>query len=138
MRHYLIIIEKGDTSYGAYVPDLPGCVAVGDTRADVERDIRDAIALHLEGLARDSEPIPTPTSMAIYLDVPSYRSRRLTTSRSPSRPHMLPAGRSQPRSPLAAATVPRPHGPLRLPGVAGETVKNRPSRWRIRHWRNER
>jgi predicted RNase H-like HicB family nuclease len=70
MRHYLVIIEKGDTSYGAYVPDLPGCVAVGDTHTDVERDIRDAIALHLDGLARDGEPIPAPTSTAIYLDVP--------------------------------------------------------------------
>lgn len=71
MRHYLIIIEKGDSSYGAYVPDLPGCAAVGDTRADAKRAIHDAIALHLEGLARDGEPIPAPASTAIYLDVPS-------------------------------------------------------------------
>ena len=71
MHYYRIIVEKGETSYGAYVPDLPGCVAVGDTREDVERDIRDAIALHLDGLARDGEPIPTPTSTAVYLDVPA-------------------------------------------------------------------
>lgn len=63
MPHYriLIIIEGGESSYGAYVPDLPGCVAVGDTRADVARDIRDAMAPHLEGwLAAAASQSPYP------------------------------------------------------------------------------
>ncbi len=59
---YLVIIEQGPASYGAYVPDLPGCVAVGDTRAEVEALIRDAITLHVEGLRECGLPVPEPTS----------------------------------------------------------------------------
>ena len=66
---YAIVIEKGPTSYGAYVPDLPGCVAVGKTRAEAERLIKDAIAFHLEGLKRDGEPIPKPAAKVEYLEV---------------------------------------------------------------------
>jgi predicted RNase H-like HicB family nuclease len=61
---YLVIYEKGDAGYGAYVPDLPGCVAVGKTRHRVERLIRGAIAMHLESLREYGEPIPEPTSSA--------------------------------------------------------------------------
>jgi predicted RNase H-like HicB family nuclease len=61
---YLVIYEKGDAGYGAYVPDLPGCVAVGKTRRRVERLIRGAIAMHLESLREYGEPIPEPTSSA--------------------------------------------------------------------------
>lgn len=59
---YLVIIEQGPASFGAYVPDLPGCVAVGDTRAEVEALIRDAITLHVEGLREGGLPVPEPTS----------------------------------------------------------------------------
>ncbi len=61
---YLVIIEPGDTSVGAYVPDLPGCVAVGETEEDVLRLIREAIAMHLEGLKEQGLPIPQPRSHA--------------------------------------------------------------------------
>lgn len=65
---YAVIFEKGDTSYGAYVPDLPGCVAVGDSLEDVKRLIREAIAFHLEGLREEGMPIPEPTTVAEYVE----------------------------------------------------------------------
>jgi predicted RNase H-like HicB family nuclease len=65
---YAVIFEKGDTSYGAYVPDLPGCVAVGDSLEDVKGLIREAIAFHLEGLREESMPIPQPTTVAEYVE----------------------------------------------------------------------
>lgn len=62
---YSVVIEKGETSYGAYVPDLPGCVAVGDSAEEVSRLIGEAIEFHIEGLLEDGEPVPEPTSRAI-------------------------------------------------------------------------
>ncbi len=59
---YVVIVEKGETSYGAYVPDLPGCVAVGEARAELMQLIREAIEFHLEGLREDGRPVPAPTS----------------------------------------------------------------------------
>ena len=64
---YLVVIEKGPKSYGAYVPDLPGCVAVGDSRAEVKRLIREAIEMHLELLRESGQPIPKPQSGAEYV-----------------------------------------------------------------------
>jgi len=58
----VVIIEKGKTSYGAYVPDLPGCVAVGETREEALVLIREAIEFHLEGLREDGLITPTPSS----------------------------------------------------------------------------
>lgn len=58
---YAVVIEKGDTSYGAYVPDLPGCVAVGETLEEVETLIKEAIEFHLEGMQEEGFPIPVPT-----------------------------------------------------------------------------
>ena len=69
MYRYLVIFEQGPTSWGAYVPDLPGCVAVGDTRAEVERDIRTALALHLQGMLDDHDPIPPATSSGEVVEV---------------------------------------------------------------------
>jgi predicted RNase H-like HicB family nuclease len=66
---YTVIIEKGPTSYGAYVPDLPGCVAVGATREEVEELIKGAIEMHLEGMREDGDPIPEPTTQAALVDV---------------------------------------------------------------------
>ncbi len=67
---YTVIIEKQpDTDWGAYLPDLPGCVAVGETREEVQRLIREAIALHLAGMREDGEPIPEPSSIAIVVEV---------------------------------------------------------------------
>lgn len=66
---YLVVVEKGPTSYGAYVPDLPGCVAVGDTKDEVLTLIREAIEFHLEGMAQDGEPIPPATSTSELVEV---------------------------------------------------------------------
>ena len=69
MYRFLVIIEKGSNSYGAYSPDLPGCVAVGDTREEVEKNMREAIKMHIQGMIEDQEPIPLPQSTAEYMDV---------------------------------------------------------------------
>ena len=66
---YGIVIEKGETSYGAYVPDLPGCVAVGETQAEVEALIREAIQFHIEGLREEGLPVPEPMSSFEYVEV---------------------------------------------------------------------
>lgn len=68
---YAIIIEKSESGFGAYVPDLPGCVAVGETEDEVRVLIREAIEFHLEGLQEDGLPIPSPSSRVEYIDVPS-------------------------------------------------------------------
>lgn len=68
---YAIVIEKGDTSYGAYVLDLPGCVAAGETREEVLLLIREAIEFHLEGLREDGDPIPEPSPELDYVEVQS-------------------------------------------------------------------
>ena len=65
---YTVLIEKGPTSYGAYVPDLPGCVAVAETREEVETLIQGAIAMHLQGMREDGEPIPVPTVTAAVVE----------------------------------------------------------------------
>ena len=65
---YAIVIEKADGNYSAYVPDLPGCVATGDTVQAVEGEIRDAIRFHIEGLKADGLPVPAPTSIADYVE----------------------------------------------------------------------
>jgi len=59
---YVVVIEKGVTNYGAYVPDLPGCVAVGDTMDQVEERIRGAIAFHIRGMREDGIEIPQPSA----------------------------------------------------------------------------
>ena len=59
---YLVVIERGPTSFGAYVPDLPGCVAAGESRQEVERLIHDAIEFHLEDLRASGQPVPEPAS----------------------------------------------------------------------------
>lgn len=65
---YAVVIEQSSNGYSAYVPDLPGCIAAGDTLEEVGRLIRDAIALHLEGLHADGLPIPVPTSSVDYIE----------------------------------------------------------------------
>jgi predicted RNase H-like HicB family nuclease len=66
---YAVVIEKAATNYSAYVPDLPGCVATGNTTEEVEAQIRDAIAFHLEGLREDGLPIPAAVSQVEYVDI---------------------------------------------------------------------
>jgi predicted RNase H-like HicB family nuclease len=65
---YAVVIEKANGNFSAYVPDLPGCVATGETVHDVEREIRDAIRFHIEGLRQDGLPVPQPTSIADYVE----------------------------------------------------------------------
>jgi predicted RNase H-like HicB family nuclease len=65
---YLIVIERADDGgYGAWAPDLPGCVALGETVEDCERHMREAIAFHLEGLRQQGEPVPAPTAVAAVM-----------------------------------------------------------------------
>jgi predicted RNase H-like HicB family nuclease len=66
---YAIVVEKGPTSYGAYVPDLPGCVAAAETRDEVLRLIREAIEFHIEEMREDGLEVPEPLSSAEYVEV---------------------------------------------------------------------
>ena len=66
---YLVVVEKGVTSYGAHVPDLPGCIAAGETKEEVLTLIREAIELHLEDLKQDGQPIPAPASTSELVEV---------------------------------------------------------------------
>ena len=68
---YAIVIEKGERNYSAYVLDLPGCVATGDTLEDVESEIRAAIEFHIEGMVEDGATIPPPSSLVTYVEVPA-------------------------------------------------------------------
>ena len=65
---YAVVIEKADGNFSAYVPDLPGCVATGETVAVVEKEIRDAIRFHIEGLRADGLAVPEPTCIAEYIE----------------------------------------------------------------------
>jgi predicted RNase H-like HicB family nuclease len=65
---FAVVIEKAESNYSAYVPDLPGCVATGATVEEVEREIRDAIRFHIDGLREDGLPVPQPTSIAEYVE----------------------------------------------------------------------
>ncbi len=66
---YAIVIENAGSNYSAYVPDLPGCVATGDTVEATEQAIREAIEFHLEGMREDGNPIPPPSSRVEYVEV---------------------------------------------------------------------
>jgi len=69
MKEYTVIFERGERSWGAYVPDLPVCVAVAETREEVEKLIREAIELHIEDLRLKGEPIPDPSHFAVSITV---------------------------------------------------------------------
>ena len=68
---YLIIVEKTATGYSAYSPDLPGCVSTGDTQAEVEEAMHEAIEFHLDGLREDGRGGPSPTSYSTYVEIPA-------------------------------------------------------------------
>ncbi|MGD9510051.1 MAG: type II toxin-antitoxin system HicB family antitoxin [Geminicoccaceae bacterium] len=65
---YAIVIEKAESNYSAYVPDLPGCIATGATVAEVEQEIRAAIRFHIDGLEEDGLPVPEPRSVVEYVE----------------------------------------------------------------------
>ena len=66
---YAVVIEKAEGNYSAYVPDLPGCVATGATIEEVENEIREAIAFHIEGMREDGVTVPAPTSHVEYIEL---------------------------------------------------------------------
>lgn len=65
---YAIVIERATNNYSAYVPDLPGCIATGDTVEETEAEIRAAIRFHLDGLREDGIPIPNPSTLCEYIE----------------------------------------------------------------------
>jgi len=65
---YAVVIEKADRNFSAYIPDLPGCIATGDTHEEVEQLIREAAQFHIEGLREDGLPVPEPMSKLAYID----------------------------------------------------------------------
>lgn len=69
MRKYAIVIEQGEHNLSAYVPDLPGCITTGRSGEEIERNIREAIELHLDGLREDGEPVPEPHTEVIYVEL---------------------------------------------------------------------
>lgn len=71
MKKYLIVAEKTETGYSAFSPDLPGCVATGRTRAELETSMREAVLFHLDGLREDHEAIPAPHSYCTVCEVPA-------------------------------------------------------------------
>ncbi len=69
MKKYLIVFEKTANNFSAYLPDLPGCIATGKTRLEVGKNIRDSIALHLQGMKEDGDSLPEPTSYMELIEV---------------------------------------------------------------------
>jgi predicted RNase H-like HicB family nuclease len=66
---YMVVIEKGESSFGAHVPDLPRCIAVGKSRKEVLRLIKEAIELHIEALLESGEKVPSPSSVSEYIEI---------------------------------------------------------------------
>jgi predicted RNase H-like HicB family nuclease len=71
MKRYLIVVEETDTGYSAYSPDLPGCVATGGSRDEIEQNIREAMLFHVEGLLEEGEALPDPHSYSSYIQIPA-------------------------------------------------------------------
>ncbi len=69
MMRYMVVVERGQTSWGAHVPDLPGCIAVGETRAEAMQLIREAIEFHIESLREDGLAVPSPSSEGEFVEV---------------------------------------------------------------------
>jgi predicted RNase H-like HicB family nuclease len=69
MHRFLVVIEQADGNYSAYSPDLPGCVATGKDKKEVEKNIREAIEMHIQGLIEDDQPVPPSESIAEYITI---------------------------------------------------------------------
>jgi predicted RNase H-like HicB family nuclease len=69
VKKYAIVIEHGKNNLSAYVPDIPECITTGKTVEEIERNIREAVELHLEGLREDGEPIPEPHTAVAYVEL---------------------------------------------------------------------
>jgi predicted RNase H-like HicB family nuclease len=81
---YAVIFEKGERNWSAYVPDLPGCVATGATRAETARNIDGAIVLHIHGLREDGLAVPKPSTAVAYSRPPLGRQPRSTPDKVPA------------------------------------------------------
>jgi len=68
VRRYAVVIEKTENGYGAYVPDLPGCIAAGDTYTETEQLIREAIPFHIQGMVEHGDPVPEPSTSVEFVD----------------------------------------------------------------------
>lgn len=68
MYKYLVIFERAGENYSAYSPDVPGCIATGKTRDEVEKNIKEAISFHIDGLVKDGSPLPEPASFTEYVE----------------------------------------------------------------------
>lgn len=66
---YLVVLEPTPSGFSAFSPDLPGCIATGDTREEVEREIAEAIAFHLDGLREEGLPVPVPHTHSTYVEI---------------------------------------------------------------------
>jgi predicted RNase H-like HicB family nuclease len=71
MKRFAVVIEKTGTGFSAYVPDLPGCISTGGSVEETERNIREAIAFHIDGMRQDGEEIPEPSTIASYVELPA-------------------------------------------------------------------
>jgi predicted RNase H-like HicB family nuclease len=69
MKKYLVVVEQTPTGFSAYSPDLPGCIATGSSQDEVEREMREAIQFHIEGLRIEGQPVPEPRSYPAFCDV---------------------------------------------------------------------
>ena len=98
---YLIVIEKSETGYSAYSPDLPGCVSTGATPEETEANMKEAIELHIEGLKEEGLSIPKPSSLSSYVEVAAYPPQRMRALSG--RPTAVTLGRSC--GPLAAQNI---------------------------------
>ena len=85
MNHYLLILERGETSWGAYAPDIPGCIAVEDTRQKVQKLFQDAVQEHLDWMQRDGDPIPAPQAETemVTITLSGHAPRRYLTILQP-------------------------------------------------------
>lgn len=71
MKKYLIVIERTDSGYSTYSPDLPGCVSTGKSREEAERNMREAIEFHVDGLRQEGYPVPEPQTTSSYIELPA-------------------------------------------------------------------
>jgi predicted RNase H-like HicB family nuclease len=71
MKKYLIVIEKTDSGYSSYSPDLPGCVSTGMSREEAEKNMREAIEFHVDGLRQEGYPVPEPQATSSYVELPA-------------------------------------------------------------------
>jgi len=130
---YAVVIERGENNYSAYVPDLPGCVSVGDTLDEVKSEIRKAIAFHLDGMREDGLPILPPRTRAEYVDIaaPEQDERVKTRDRGTKGRsrividgHGINPSTPPPRPTFAHRTSAKPSGsppkPSRRPHIGGK------------------